>query len=77
MSKSRAAIERAQESSTANGKKAIPGRYFVAEPKVIDGGEMPTLHEWVEEQERKSGMSAPVTKFGTNSKHNIVQGKNA
>jgi hypothetical protein len=76
-SKSRAAIERAQESSTANNKKPIPGRYFIAEPKTIDGGDFPTRDEWLEELARQSGNSAPVTKFGSGPgpKHNIVQGR--
>lgn len=75
VSKSRAAIDRANDAATANGKKAVPGRYFVAEPRVIDGGDMPTMMEWVEEQKRKQPATAS-SKFGTNSKHNIVQGKN-
>ena len=54
VSKSRAAIERAQE---ADGKKKSKsyGRYFVAEPRLMDGDEMPTRAEWLEEQEAKSG----------------------
>ena len=65
-SKSRAAIERAQENATKGNKKAIPGRYFIAEPKVIDGGEFPTRDDWLQEQAAKSGDSgAIVTKFGT------------
>lgn len=55
-SKSRAAIERAQE---ADGKKKSKsyGKYYVAEPRVMDGGDMPTRDEWLEEQQRKRGMS--------------------
>jgi len=48
VSKSRAAIERAQEKAGKN-KTTTHGRYFVAEPKVIDGGDMPTRDEWLEE----------------------------
>ena len=74
ISKSRAAIERAQEASTKNNKKAVPGRYFIAEPKVIDGGEWPTKEEWLEEQSNKSGKSAPVSKFGSAGPR-ITQGR--
>lgn len=75
VSKSRAAIERAQESSS--NKKSTPGRYYIAEPRVIDGGELPTMAEWLEEQEMKNANSAPVTKFGggPSDKTNIVQGR--
>lgn len=54
VSKSRAAVERAQE---ADGKKKSKsyGRYFVTEPRVMDGGEMPTRDEWLEEQKAKKG----------------------
>jgi hypothetical protein len=77
VSKSRAAIERAQESSTKNNKKSVPGRYFVAEPKVIDGGDFPTREEWLEEQAQKNKNSNNVvTKFGTNNPgKNILQGQ--
>ena len=55
-SKSRAAIERAQE---ADGKKKTKayGKYYVTEPRVVDGGELPTRDEWLEEQERKKGQT--------------------
>lgn len=55
MSKSRAAVERAQE---ADGKKKSKsyGKYYVTEPRVIDGGDMPTRDEWLEEQEQKKGI---------------------
>ena len=74
-SRSRAAIERAQDAATANGKKAVPGRYFIAEPRVMDGGEMPTRDEWLEEQEVKNGNSKPVSKFGSDSRGQIIQGR--
>jgi hypothetical protein len=73
VSKSRAAIERAQE---ADGKKKSKahGRYFVAEPRVMDGGEMPTRDEWLAEQESKKGTikSGPPR----NREPHILQGKN-
>lgn len=76
VSKSRAAIERAQESATKGNKKAVPGRYFIAEPKVIDGGDFPTRDEWLEEQERKTASSQPVTKFGSVvDKGKVFQGR--
>lgn len=76
VSKSRAAIERAQEASTKGGKKSVPGRYFIAEPKVIDGGEFPTRAEWLEEQEKKNSTSRPVTKFGSDpNRAKVVQGR--
>jgi hypothetical protein len=74
VSKSRAAIERAQESSSGKNKKSTPGRYFVAEPRVMDGGEMPTREEWIEEQERKSG-SIVKTKFANDSGGQMLQGR--
>ena len=76
VSKSRAAIERAQEASTKNNKKPVPGRYFIAEPVVTDGGELPTRAEWMEEQAKKSGDSQVVSKFGAKiDRQKIVQGR--
>ena len=54
ISRSRAAIERAQEADSKK-KNKTHGRYFVAEPRVMDGGEMPTRDEWLDEQEQKKG----------------------
>ncbi len=70
VSKSRAAIERAQE---ADGKKKNKsyGRYFIAEPRVMDGGEMPTREEWLEEQNSKQGKPSPPPR-----ERQILQGKN-
>lgn len=68
-------MERAQEASTKNNKKSVPGRYFVAEPKVIDGGDFPTRDEWLEEQAVKNADSKPVTKFGMGSGPKVVQGR--
>jgi hypothetical protein len=53
-SKSRAAIERAQEAESKKKSKSH-GKYYIAEPRVMDGGEMPTREEWLKEQEVKSG----------------------
>jgi hypothetical protein len=73
ISKSRAAIDRAQEAATSNNKKSVPGRYFVAEPKTMDGGELPTRDEWIEEQQRKTVKSPqPIHK---RKEANIIQGR--
>lgn len=75
ISKSRAAIERAQESA-GKKKTTVHGRYFIAEPTVMDGGELPTRDEWIEEQSNKSNNSSVSTKFGSsNERSNIVQGR--
>jgi hypothetical protein len=70
VSKSRAAIERAQEADNKK-KKTTPGKYYVAEPRVMDGGEMPTRQEWMDEQARKQGFKIP----DSDRRPNIVQGK--
>lgn len=76
VSKSRAAIERAQDAAGAKGKKSVPGRYFIAEPRLIDGDDMPTREEWVEEQSRKNGDRSVSTKFGSsNDRQQVVQGR--
>lgn len=72
VSKSRAAVERAQDK---NSKKSVPGRYFVAKPVVIGGGDFPTRAEWLEEQSKKTSGNT-VTKFGTSDGgKNILQGR--
>jgi len=72
VSKSRAAIERAQE---ADGKKKSKsyGRYFIAEPRIMDGGDMPTREEWLKEQEAKRG--APTQRPVSRDSGHIIQGK--
>ena len=69
VSKSRAAIERKQESMSKR-KNKTPGVYFVAEPRVIDGGNLPTKQEWMDEEIRKQGQG----KFDERGP-SIVQGK--
>jgi hypothetical protein len=54
VSKSRAAIERAQEKESKK-KSKNHGLYFVAEPRVMDGGELPDREEWFQEQAAKKG----------------------
>lgn len=73
ISKSRAAVERAQEKA-GKSKNVVHGRYFIAEPKIMDGGDWPTREEWLEEQARKSGILKPVTGF-EDSVPSIVQGR--
>jgi hypothetical protein len=72
VSKSRAAIERAQE---ADGKKKAKsyGRYFVTEPRVMDGGEMPDREEWLVEQQAKKG--SEETRPTQRREPHILQGK--
>lgn len=70
VSKSRAAVDRAQEAQQKK-KKSTPGLYFIPEPRVMDGGEMPTRQEWVDEQARKRGFKIA----DTDRRQNIVQGK--
>jgi len=76
VSKSRAAIDRAEESASKNNKKPVPGRYFIAEPRVIDGGEFPTRDEWLQEVALKKGNNTSMSKFGTQrDSANIIQGR--
>lgn len=70
-SKSRAAIERAQEADSKKKKKAH-GKYWTAEPRLMEGEELPTREEWLEEQERKN--SAPAVRVPNREPH-ILQGK--
>lgn len=71
-SKSRAAIERAQEAQ-AKKKNKTHGLYFIAEPRLMDGDEMPTRDEWLEEQEQKRGK---VQERRPPREAHILQGKN-
>ncbi len=74
ISKSRAAIERAQERA-GKSKNTVHGRYFIAKPRVIGGGDFPDRAEWIEEQSKKSGASRPVSKFGGDDGQSLVQGR--
>lgn len=73
VSKSRAAIERASEKESKKKTKSH-GVYFIVEPRVMDGGELPTREEWLEEQERKR--SEPQERRRPPSEPHILQGKN-
>lgn len=74
VSKSRAAIERAQDSASKGNKKPVPGRYFIPEPRVVDGGDFPTRDEWLEEQEKKLGNNNISNKFGSDNAK-VIQGR--
>lgn len=76
VSKSRAAIERAQEAASGKNKKPVPGRYFIAEPRLMEGDEWPTRDEWIEEQAIKQGEAPISTKWGSANDRgaNIIQG---
>lgn len=75
ISKSRAAIERAQEKAS-KAKTTVHGRYFIAKPVVVGGGDFPNRAEWLEEQSRKSGNSRQVSKFGgSDDNKSIFQGR--
>jgi hypothetical protein len=73
ISKSKAAIERAQEKA-GKAKRTVHGRYFVAKPIAIGGKEMPTRGEWIEEQNIKKGVKKSNLDFSKNEPA-IVQGR--
>lgn len=73
VSKSKAAIDRAQEKAN-KGKTTVHGRYFVAKPQVVDGGDFPTRGEWLEEQARKSGKKNPQV-VSSNRETKVIQGR--
>jgi len=52
-SKSRAAIDRREEQDKKKG--TVHGRYYYAVPRVTDGGNLPTLEEWILEKKAKTG----------------------
>jgi len=52
ISRSEAAIERAQKNQSNSD---IPGQRWYAVPRVGDGGQMPTMREYLDEQARKRG----------------------
>ena len=71
VSKSRAAVERAQDKQSKK-KSQTHGLYFVPEPRVMDGGDMPTRDEWLQEQQSKN--SEPQKRQPPKERH-ILQGK--
>jgi len=72
VSKSRAAIERASEKESKK-KTKTHGLYYAAEPRLMDGENMPTRAEWLEEQERKN--STPEPRRRPPREPRILQGK--
>lgn len=71
VSKSRAAVERAQEKDSKKKSKSH-GVYYVTEPRLMEGEEMPTREEWLEEQEKKK--AEPQRRMPPREQH-ILQGK--
>jgi hypothetical protein len=72
VSKSKASIERAQEANAKKKSKSY-GIYFTVEPRLMDGEEMPTRDEWLEEQAAKQGN---VQQRPIREEPHILQGKN-
>lgn len=55
ISRSKAAVRRAEMKDTGKNKPEVPGRYYVPVPRAMDGGELPTFAEWVEDKRELSG----------------------
>lgn len=55
ISKSRAAIQRAEDAENSKDKKSPPGRYYIPVPKKIGGGPLPTFNDFIAQQEHKKG----------------------
>lgn len=56
-SKSKAVLDRAEEKAGESKSKNY-GKVFYATPKTMDGGMLPTLDEWLAEQEEKRARTA-------------------
>lgn len=56
ISRSRAAVQRAEKSENGKDKSAPDGRYYIPVPKTRGGASFPTFQDWVAEQERKRGL---------------------
>lgn len=54
-SRSKAALDRAEQQDSKGDKKPVPGRYYVPVPKSNDGGPLPTFEEWAKAQARLEG----------------------
>lgn len=63
VSKSKAALDRAEEKAS-NSKQKTYGKIFYPVPKTVDGGPLPTLEEWLEEQRRKNAMKVGNIRLG-------------
>lgn len=55
VSRSRAAISRAEKSETGKDKEPPPGRYYLPEPHGIGGKSLPSFDEWQKQQESLKG----------------------
>lgn len=55
ISRSRAAVKRAEDSESGKDKSPPPGRYYIPVPKTRGGAPLPTFEDWINEQERKKG----------------------
>jgi hypothetical protein len=64
ISKSKAALDRAEEKASA-GKKKNYGKVFYPIPKTIDGGPLPTLDDFLAEQRAKKEMAKEGAKFAS------------
>lgn len=56
ISRSRAAVQRAEKSENGEKKSAPDGRYYIPVPKTRGGVPLPTFQDWIKEQERKKGL---------------------
>ena len=63
VSRSKAALDRAEEKAS-KGKAKNYGKVFYPIPRTVDGGPMPTLEEFLQEQELKREMSAGNIRIG-------------
>lgn len=62
ISRSRAAVTRAEKSESGNDKEVPPGRYYIPVPRTMGGKPMPTFDDWVKDQGRKSGKNENKTR---------------
>lgn len=58
ISKSEAAVQRAAKNDSSKGE-GTPGKRFYAIPHVMDGGKMPTMREYIDEQEKVRKVQGP------------------
>lgn len=65
ISKSKAVLDQAEEKAR-DGKAKNYGKVFYPEPVTIDGGPLPTLEEYLEQEKRKRDMAAGKVKLVDN-----------
>ena len=63
ISKSKAAVDRAEEKASKGNTKNY-GKIFYPKPQTVDGGPLPTLEEWLEESRLKHEMGAGKIRSG-------------